>query len=152
MTIFGQDVNTRAGGRLDLGLLTIFPSWGPEYFVANHTAITSRGNTYRSIGLNLTRPQRDGRPGRAEIAVPVVGESLVNALRGMRRAVDAMIEIVWDDDPDTVVEVIDGLQVTAGRIQGGALTCTLTRYWPQRAQVGRTRVTQDRFPGAYNGI
>jgi hypothetical protein len=151
MSLSGETLARRFLSEVPVKLLTVFAPAGPTYLCHNDEDVTSRGQVYSAIGMDINWPAKGNEPPSVTIRVPVVANAMVNLIETLDSPVKMRLETVFASNPDTVLTVTEGLELTGLSLNAAAFTAQVTRWMPLREPVPSIRATQGLFPGVFFG-
>lgn len=134
-------------------VIKLFTVYTPDttYLTDAGAAITSRGQQFEAIGLNINFPARGGEPAEVTATLPVVSNALANLIETIDKPVKVLMELIYESAPDDVLIVHRGLELTGLALDASTFTATLGLYTPMREPVPSLRASQALFPGARFG-
>jgi hypothetical protein len=142
--------SAEASGRLldeaEILLLTIHLPDGKAYACDQRENITSRGIVFLG-GIEISKPQDDGKPVEISIGVPNVGNRLANLVETTEESVKLTLEVISDTEPDVVRQSYEGLMIRSAEIGLASGSFTLRQDIPVDEPVSGLRATGEHFPG-----
>lgn len=121
----------------------------PIRLVNNTEAIVSAGESFSACPFQFVFPSEDAETiGEANVEIDGVDQSIVASVRQIASPLDAVIEVVLADSPDTVEVRISGLKLRNVEYDAHRITGTL-RFEDVMVEPATLTMTPQRFPGIF---